>query len=87
ETATSVYLFTDSVECGELPISSDHIKWIVKGASKDLQNVSIKRFAATSIGEESLALIQLMNEANEEKQLKLILQDSEGKVLVEEGIT
>lgn len=67
ETATSIYLFTDSVERGELPISSEQIKWIVKGASKDLQNVSIKRFAATSIGEEALALIQLKNETDEKK--------------------
>lgn len=86
ETATSIYLFTDSVERGELPISSEQIKWIVKGASKDLQNVSIKRFAATSIGEEALALIQLKNETDEKKQVELILQDSEGRVIVEEGI-
>lgn len=87
ETATSIYLFTDSIERGELPISSEHIKWIVKGSSKDLQNVSIKRFAATSIGEEALALIQLKNEADEEKRVELTLQDSQGNVLVEEGVT
>lgn len=62
ETATSMYLFTDSVERGELPIESEKITWVVKGASKDLENISITRLAATAIEDSALALVQLKNE-------------------------
>lgn len=86
DTTTSIYLFTDSVERGELPIKSEHVKWIVKGAEKDLENVSITRFAATSFDEGSLALLQLKNETNEEKDVELSFVDHDGNVVIDEKV-
>lgn len=87
ETATSIYLFTDSVERGELPIESEHVKWIVKGASKQLENVAITRFAATTYGDGALALVQLKNETDKEKDVQLSLQNSNGDVLLAESVS
>ncbi len=87
DTATSIYLFTDSIERGELPIESDHVKWIVKGASKELENVSITRFATTSFEGSTLALVQLKNETDKKKDVQLTLLDSEENVLIEERVS
>ena len=87
ESSTSIYLFTDSVERGELPIESGKIKWVVKGASKELENVAITRFAATSMNESVVALVQLKNETETEALVQLSLLDETGNVVVEEAIT
>ncbi|HCG4536172.1 TPA: BatA and WFA domain-containing protein [Salmonella enterica subsp. enterica serovar Typhi str. AG3] len=87
ETATSMYLFTDSVERGELPIESEKITWVVKGASKDLENVSITRLAATAIEDSALALVQLKNETKSPQVVKLLLLDGAENQVVEEEIT
>lgn len=87
DTSTSMYLFTDSVERGELPIESENIKWIVHGASKDLKNVAITRFAATTTEDNALALVQLKNETDEEQVTELNLMDETGNVLITEQVT
>ncbi|RUL48279.1 vWA domain-containing protein [Lysinibacillus antri] len=84
--ATSIYVFTDSVERGELPIESERIKWVVKGASKELENVAITRFAATAFGDGALALVQLTNESKREKGVQLSLLDHEGNEVAKETI-
>ncbi|MDN4495437.1 vWA domain-containing protein [Ureibacillus aquaedulcis] len=86
ETATSVYLFTDSVERGELPIESDKITWVVKGASKGLENVSITRLVSTALEGTTLALIQLKNEAESMQVVQLSLLDGENKRIVQEEV-
>lgn len=86
DTSTSIYLFTDAVDRGELPIENEHVKWIVKGASKELENVAITRFAATANGEHTLALIQLKNETKKELNVQLSLSNEAGEVLVEEQV-
>lgn len=87
ETSTSIYLFTDSVKRGELPVESEKIKWIVKGAGKGLENVAITRFAATAMDENVLALVQLKNETDQEQIIQLSLMDETGEAIVKEEIT
>lgn len=81
---TSIYLFTDSVEKNELPIESDQVKWIVKGAKGKLDNVSITRFAATSNGKEIVALIQISNDTEKDKTIKLSIRNEDENVIQEQ---
>lgn len=84
---TSIYLFTDSVEKSELPIEKEHVKWIVKGAEKNLENVSITRFVATPNDNEVVALIQIKNDTKKDKRITLsIYRDEEEESLIEEQI-
>lgn len=85
-TSTAVYLFTDSVERGELPIESEQVKWIVNGASKNLENVSITRFAATATEEQVLALVQMKSQASTPRDVKLSIVNEDGKFVFEETI-
>ncbi|KGR78091.1 vWA domain-containing protein [Ureibacillus sinduriensis] len=87
EKATSIYLFTDSVEREELPIESENITWVVKGASKELDNVAITRLAATALEGKTLALLQLKNESESALAVQLSLLDGENKQIVQEEIT
>ena len=86
EASTSIYLFTDAVDRNELPIESKHVKWVVKGADKDLENVAITKFAATEENEQLLAFVQLKNETEIDKELTLSLVDEKGEVVKEEKI-
>lgn len=87
DSATSIYLFTDSVERGELPIESEKISWVVKGASKDLENVSITRLAATALEDEVLALVQLKNDTESEQVVQLSLLNGEDHLIIQEKVT
>ncbi len=86
ESATSIYLFTDSVERGELPIESEKISWVVKGAAKGLENVSITRLAATALEDTTLALVQLKNETKSEQAVRLSLLDGENQQVIQEEV-
>lgn len=87
DTPTSIYLFTDSVERGELPIENENVKWIVKGSSPNLENVAITRFAATNYEHQTIALIQLKNETDQNQSFKLSLYNGEGKELLKKNMT
>lgn len=87
ESATSIYLFTDSVERGELPIESEKLTWVVKGASKEIENVSITRLAATALEDTTLALVQLKNETKTSQVVQLSLLDGAEKRIVQEEVT
>lgn len=87
DSTTSIYLFTDSVERGELPIESEKISWVVKGASKGLENVSITRLAATALEDTTLALVQLKNETKSEQVVELSLLDGKNRSILQEAIT
>ncbi|MFJ8238014.1 BatA and WFA domain-containing protein [Ureibacillus sp. NPDC094379] len=84
DTPTSIYLYTDSVERGELPMENDRVKWIVKGAESDLENVAITRFAATGTEANAQALVQIHNQTSEEQQVNLSITDESGEVVFEE---
>ncbi|KGR75230.1 vWA domain-containing protein [Ureibacillus manganicus] len=86
EASTSIYLFTDAVDRNELPIESERVKWVVKGADKDLENVAITKFAATEENEQLLAFVQLKNETEIDKELTLSFVDEKGEVVKEEKI-
>ena len=86
ESATSIYLFTDSVERGELPIESEKISWVVKGASKELENVALTRLAATALEDATLALVQLKNETKSERVVQLSLLDEEEQPIIQEEV-
>jgi len=87
DSATSIYLFSDSVERGELPIESENITWIVKGASEGIENVAITRLAATALNDTALALVQLKNETEVSKVAKLALLDEANQTIVEEEVS
>ncbi|MFC7687522.1 BatA and WFA domain-containing protein [Ureibacillus sp. GCM10028918] len=87
ESATSIYLFTDSVEREELPIESEKVTWVVKGASKELENVSITRLAATALEDTVLALVRLKNEAESTKVVQLSILDGEDNRVIQEEVT
>lgn len=81
---SSIYVFTDAVERAVLPIENDTVKWIVRGGPKQLENVAMTKFAATSDGKGLMALVQLINESDQEKSMTLSLQSQNGDELVKE---
>ena len=87
DASSSIYLFTDSVERGELPIVNHDVKWIVEGAKSNLNNIAITRFAATAMEEKIVALIQLKNETNRRQEVELSLVDENDNGVLEEKIT
>lgn len=84
---TTIYLFTDAVSRSDLPVESDHVKWIVKGAESGLKNVAITRFAATNANGETVALLQLKNETETNQTVRLSFSDQNGEELLEKTIT
>ena len=86
DTQTSIYVFTDALDKKQLPMEKDSVKWLVHGAAKDLTNVSITRFAATTDGKTVMALVQLQNDTNEEQNFTLALQDAKGEEVITEEV-
>lgn len=84
---TSIYVFTDALDKKHLPMEKDTVKWLVKGSAKDLKNVAITRFAATTDGQTSMALVQLQNDSDLEQRITLLLQNAENNKVVSEDIT
>lgn len=87
DTQTSIYVFTDTLDKKQLPMEEDSVKWLVYGAAKDLTNVAITRFAATTDGKAVMALVQLQNDTNEEQNFKLALQNEKGEEVITEEVT
>lgn len=85
-TPTSIYVFTDSLDKKQLPMEKDTVKWIVKGAAKDLTNIAITRFAATTDGQSAVSLVQLQNDTDQEQHVTLSIENVKGKELVSESI-
>lgn len=85
-TPTSIYVFTDSLDKKQLPMEKDTVKWIVKGAAKDLTNIAITRFAATTDGKSAMALVQLQNDTDQEQNVSLSIENAKGKELVSESV-
>ncbi len=86
DTPTSIYVFTDTLDKKQLPMNKDSVKWLVRGAAKDLTNIAITRFAATTDGQATMALVQLHNDTDIEQKVTLALLNEEGKELVAENI-
>jgi len=84
---TSIYVFTDALDKKHLPMEKDTVKWIVKGSAKDLTNIAISRFAATTDGQSTMALVQLQNDNDLEQKITLLLQNAENNKVVSEDIT
>lgn len=86
DTPTSIYVFTDTLNKKQLPMDKDSVKWLVRGAPKDLTNIAITRFAATTDGQATMALVQLHNDTPDEQKVTLALQNAEGKEVVAESV-
>ncbi|MEI4771815.1 BatA and WFA domain-containing protein [Psychrobacillus sp. FJAT-51614] len=84
--ATSVYIFTDKLDKQSLPLQYEQVSWNVVGQTKDVSNISLKRFGATKTNTGISALIQVENQSNKEKVTVLTLSN-ENKELVKENIT
>ncbi|MCS1383051.1 VWA domain-containing protein [Lysinibacillus sphaericus] len=87
DSPTSIYVFTDALDKKQLPMEKESVKWLVHGSAKDLTNVAITRFAATTDGKSTMALVQLQNDTDKEQKLTVTLQNSKGDVLVDEPIS
>ncbi|POZ57869.1 hypothetical protein LYSIN_02653 [Lysinibacillus sphaericus] len=87
DSQTSIYVFTDALDKKQLPMEKESVKWLVHGSAKDLTNVAITRFAATTDGKSTMALVQLQNDTDKEQKLTLTLQNSKGDVLIDEPIS
>lgn len=85
-TPTSIYVFTDSLDKKQLPMEKDTVKWIVKGAEKDLTNIAITRFAATTDGQSAMALVQLQNDTDQEQTVTLSIENVKGKEVIAESV-
>lgn len=84
--ATSVYIFTDQLDRKSLPLQYENVSWNVEGLTKEVVNVSIKRFGATKTSSGISTLIQLENQSNKEQKMELTLSN-EQKELVSENVT
>lgn len=87
DTQTSIYVFTDSLDKKQLPMEKDSVKWLVYGAEKGLTNVAITRFAATTDGKSTMALVQLQNDTDQKHELTITLQNNQGEVIMDEKIS
>lgn len=87
DTPTSIYVFTDTLDKKQLPMEKDSVKWIVQGSAKDLTNIAITKFAATTDGKATMALVQLQNDTDKEHNLTLTLQNAEDEDVITEKIT
>jgi hypothetical protein len=67
-------------------MDKDLVKWLVRGAPGDLTNIAITRFAATTDGQVTMALVQLHNDTTDEQKVTLALQNAEGKEVVAESV-
>ncbi|TQR29466.1 VWA domain-containing protein [Lysinibacillus sphaericus] len=85
-TPTSIYVFTDSLDKKQLPMEKDTVKWIVKGSAKDLTNIAMTRFAATTDGQSAMALVQLQNDTDQEQNVTLSIENVKGKKIVAESV-
>ncbi|MED3803837.1 BatA and WFA domain-containing protein [Lysinibacillus xylanilyticus] len=85
-TPTSIYVFTDSLDKKQLPMEKDTVKWIVKGSEKDLTNIAITRFAATTDGQSAMALVQLQNDTDQEQTVTLSIENVKGKEVIAESV-
>jgi len=87
DTPTSIYVFTDTLDKKRLPMEKDTVKWIVKGSAKDLTNIAITRFAATTDGQSTMALVQLQNDTDQEQKVTLSLENEKGNEIAAESVT
>lgn len=78
-TSTSVYVWTDALEKTKLPIETEQVEWHVFGQTKELHNVALTKFAAMQQNDSVTALVQLMNETDEEQTVELHVSDQIGK--------
>ena len=67
-------------------MEKDTVKWIVKGSAKDLTNIAMTRFAATTDGQSAMALIQLQNDTDQEQNVTLSIENVKGKEIVAESV-
>ncbi|MFB5085731.1 BatA and WFA domain-containing protein [Psychrobacillus sp. PGGUH221] len=84
--ATSVYIFTDQLDKQSLPLQYEQVSWNVVGQTKDVRNVSLKRFGATKTNTGISALIQVENQSNKEEVTELTLSNEQTE-MVKEKIT
>lgn len=86
--ATSIYVFTDSIERNMLPVENSLVEWHVFGAEKQMNNVAITKLAATSNEEQQLtALVQLQNDTEQKETFELTLMNENKEPVMTEKVT
>lgn len=85
--ATSVYVFTDSIERNMLPVENSLVEWHVFGAEEDTKNVAITKLAATANEGQVTALVQLQNDTAKKETFELTLMNGNHEPVVKEKVT
>ncbi len=85
--ATSIYVFTDSIERNMLPVENNLVEWHVIGAENAKDNISITKLAATSNEQNITALVQLQNDTEENVTFNLKLTNDKKEQLAQEEVT
>lgn len=80
---TSVYIYSENIERSELPIQNQNVRWVVEGRKDDVKNIAISKFSAMDLNGEKTMLLQLDNQMNEDKKVKIVLRDENGHSLSE----
>ncbi len=86
--ATSIYVFTDSIERNMLPVENGLVEWHVFGAEKEMKNVAITKLAATANEQQQVtALVQLQNDTEEQEIVELTLMNESNEPIMKEKVT
>ena len=86
--ATSIYVFTDSIERNMLPVENGLVEWHVFGAEKEMKNVAITKLAATANEQQQVtALVQLQNDTEEQEIVELTLMNESNEPIMSEKVT
>lgn len=86
--ATSVYVFTDSIERNMLPVENSLVEWHVFGAEEDTKNVAITKLAATANEQKQVtALVQLQNDTPKKETFELTLRNGNNEPVMTEKVT
>ncbi|MGG0656814.1 vWA domain-containing protein [Rummeliibacillus pycnus] len=84
--STAVYIFTDSFDRRYLPTRTKNVKWIVQGADRKRQNISLQRFGAIQIGNGIQAIAQINNQTKNAQQISLQIYDANNKEIAKKNI-
>ncbi|WP_397537352.1 BatA and WFA domain-containing protein [Rummeliibacillus pycnus] len=77
--STAVYVFTDSMDRKQLPKRTENVKWIIQGADRKFQNISLQRFGVIQTGNSMQAIAQFDNQTKKDQQATLKIYDANNK--------
>ncbi|AYC29086.1 vWA domain-containing protein [Paenisporosarcina cavernae] len=83
----SIYVFTDSLDRDLLP-ARENIEWHVQANTKQLANVSLDKFVASTKNDQITAVAKIVNDSDEEVSGNFLLRNGENdQILLRESFT